>query len=340
MDYDTPSYLPHLYVCRVFVGLVIRHILRGMPLLTKMSLSTHPGVVHGPTWTFLCFALSLPRLREFEMTGLTFCPVVLPTETLEFDAGTCAPLTVFRYEAILACDRRYALSVEQDALSLVLAQVHCTLATFALPREPAPIPLISRCDWLNLRELKLREMRWTEPRTPIILLFANMPKLRSLVLELVVPEGAAPEAIWPSGLPATTAFPWPELEELTVGNPDPNDDLFANLPPCLWSLALPSCPRKCVKEWLWRYERGRHWFPPTFHLISASSLFRILERCWASGLRSLEIEYGADEREYDLLRHLATSFPNIASLAFYRYRRSGELVVSVVSCVHQETLNF
>ena len=91
MDHDTPSYLPHLYACRVSIGPVIRHILQQMPSLTGVSLSTHLGVVHGPTWTFLRLALSLPRLREFEMIGLTFCPVVLPTETLELEAGACPP---------------------------------------------------------------------------------------------------------------------------------------------------------------------------------------------------------------------------------------------------------
>ncbi len=54
----------------------------------------------------LRFALSLQRLRELEMAGMTFCPVVLPTETLELEDGTCAPLIVFRYKAILTPDRR------------------------------------------------------------------------------------------------------------------------------------------------------------------------------------------------------------------------------------------
>ena len=333
MDHDTPSYLPHLYACQVFIGPVIRHILQRMPSLSKISLCTSVGMAHGPSRTFLQLALSLPRLRQFEMTGLTFCPVVLPTETLELEVGACPPLTVFRYEAILTCDRRYVLSVERDALSLVLEQVHRTLTMLALPSEPAPISLMSRRHWPSLRKLKLRGMRWTEPWTPIVLLFANMPKLRSLALELVVPEGAAPKAIWPPEILSATTFPWPELEELTVGNPDPNNKLFANLPPCLRSLTLPSCPRKCVKEWLWRYECGRHLFPPTFHLISASNLLRILERCSASGLSNLEIEYGADEREYDLLRHIASSFPCLTSLTIYRYRRSEELVVPVVSLV-------
>ena len=333
MDYDTPSYLPHPYACQVFIGPVIRHILQQMPSLSKLSLCTDIGVVHGPSWTFLQLALSLPHLRQFEMTGLTFCPVVLPTETLELGDGTCAPLTAFRYEAILTRDRRYALAGEKDALSLVLERIHHSLAALALPSEPAPVTLMSRRHWPSLRELRLRGMRWAEPRTPIVLLFANMPKLRSLSLELAVPDGAAPEAIWPPGLASDTIFPWPELEGLTVANPNPNDELFANLPPCLRSLALPSCPRKCVKEWLWRYERGRHWFPPTLHLISASNLLRILVRCSASGLRSLEVEYSADEREYDLLRHLASSFSSTTSLTFCRYRRSEESVVSVVSCV-------
>ncbi|KAM5544836.1 hypothetical protein V8D89_001734, partial [Ganoderma adspersum] len=95
-----------------------------MPSLAKLSLRTHVGVVHGPYWTFLHFALSLPCLREFEMTGLTFCPVVLPDETLELEDGTCAPLTAFQYEAVLTRDQRYALSMERDALSLILTKIH------------------------------------------------------------------------------------------------------------------------------------------------------------------------------------------------------------------------
>ncbi|KAI1792100.1 hypothetical protein LXA43DRAFT_972700 [Ganoderma leucocontextum] len=308
--YDTPSHIPHLYVCRVFIGPVIKHVLQQMPSLAKLSLRTDIGVVHGPYWTFLQFALSLPRLE-----------IVLPTETLELEDGACAPLTAFRYEAILTRDRRYALSVEKDALALVLEQIHLTLITLALPSEPAPISSMSRYRWPNLRELKLRGMRWVEPRTPIVLLFANMPRLRSLALELVVPEDAVPEAIWPPGLPPDTTFPWPELEELTIANPDPDDELFAHLPSCLRTLALPSCPRKCRTLLV----------PAHFHLISASNLLGVLERCSASGLQHLEIEYGADGRECDLLRHLAIAFPDITSLTLYRYRQNEELVVLAVS---------
>nr|VWO95468.1 CifB [Ganoderma boninense] len=330
---EKPSYVPHLYVCRVFLGPVIQRVLKHMPSLTKLSLRTNRGVVHGPYWTFLNFALSLPRLREFEMIGLTFCPVVLPTESLQLESG--APLTAFRYEAFLTRDRAYARAAEKDALAVVLEKIHHSLVTLALPSEPAPIHLMSGISWPNLRELKLRGMRWAEPRTPLVLLFATMPHLRSLVLELVVPDDTSPEALWPRGLPRDTQFPWPELEELTVANPHPDDKLFAHLPESLRMLALPACPRKCVQPWLWRYEDGRHWFPrpPTFHLPSASDVLGILERCPAasrSRLTRLEMEYGADEGEGDLLRYLGIAFPNITSLTFYRYRRSEELVVPVV----------
>ncbi|PIL28115.1 hypothetical protein GSI_09766 [Ganoderma sinense ZZ0214-1] len=331
-DCEPPPGVPHVYVCRVFIGPVIQRVLKHMPSLAKLSLYTHSGVLHGPSWTFLRFALSdLPRLREFEMTGLTFCPLVLPPESLELE--TCAPLTAFRYEAILTRGRKFAVSAEKDALSLVLGQVHDTLVTLALPSEPAPVALMSRCTWPNLRELKLRGTRWAEPRTPIVLLFATMPHLRSLVLELVVPEDASPEAIWPPGLPQSTEFPWPELEELTVANPHPSDELFTHLPPSLRTLALPACPRKCARPWLWQFEDGRHWFPrvPTFHLSLGSDVLGILERCSrsASRLRHLEIEYGADEREGDLLRHIGVAFPDLTSLSLYRYRQSEELVVPV-----------
>ena len=291
------------------------------------------GVVHGPYWTFLRFALSLPHLREFEMTGLTFCPVVLPDETLELEDGTFAPLTVFRYEAILTRDRTFALSVEKDALSLVLAKIHRTLATLSLPSEPAPISLMSSVDWPNLRELKLRGVRWPQPSTPLVLLFANMPRLQSLVLELRIPDDGDPQAVWPPGLPRGTQFPWPELEELTVANPHPADQLFAHMPPSLRKLALPSCPRKCVEEWLWLCEDLYPLLTHAFYSLKASNLLGVLERAGSSTstLRHLEIEYDADERETDLLRYLVAAFPGLSSLTLYRYRRSEETVVRVVS---------
>ena len=146
-------------MCQGFVGPVIQHALRKMPL-TKLSPGrTHSGIVHGPYWTFLRFALSLPHLREFEMTGFTFCPVVLPNEALELEGENCTALTTFRYEAILTRGQKYAFLEEKDTLSLVLENIHHSLATLALPSEPAPIPLMSQWDWPSLRELKLRRMR-------------------------------------------------------------------------------------------------------------------------------------------------------------------------------------
>ncbi|KAM5544065.1 hypothetical protein V8D89_002251 [Ganoderma adspersum] len=333
IHYRTPSYVPHLYVCQAFIGPVIQYILRQMSSLTKLSLRTHMGVVHGPYWTFLRFALSLPRLRDFEMTGLTFCPVILPDETLELEDGSLAPLTAFRYEAILTRDRTFALSVEKDALSLVLAKIHRSLTTLALPSEPAPIALMSSVDWPNLRELKLRGMRWPQPSTPLVLLFANMPRLRSLVLELRIPDEGDPEAVWPRGLPPGMTFPWPKLEELTVANPHPADGLFAHLPPSLRKLALPSCPRKCVEEWLWLCEDLYPLLPHAFYLLKASDLLGVLERSPISRLEHLEIEYDADEKETDLLRYLAIAFPGLSSLTLYRYRRSEETVVRVEELV-------
>ncbi|PIL28098.1 hypothetical protein GSI_09749 [Ganoderma sinense ZZ0214-1] len=328
-----PSHIPHLYVCEEFLGPVVQRTLRQMPLLTKLSLCTRQGVVHGPYWSFLRFALSLPRLREFEMVGLTFCPVVLPDEPFDLEGGACASLTVFRYEAILTRGRKYAISVEKDALALVLEKTHHSLVILALPSEPAPISLMARLDWPNLRELRLRGMRWSAPRTPLVLLFANMPKLRSLALELRIPDDGDPEAVWPPGLPRGTKLPWPELEHLTVANPHPDDEFFAHLPPGLRTLALPSCPRECARDWLWACENPYCLLAHTFHLLPASRLLDVLKRCSASGLRHLEIEYGADEREHDLLRFLAAAFPGLSSLSIYRYRGSRETVVCVEDVV-------
>ena len=113
--------------------------------------------------------------------------------------------------------------------------------------------------------------------------------------------------------------------------PQPGDELFAHLPQGLRTLALPSCPHKCVKEWLWACEGRYSWFPHTFHLLTALDLLGVLERCLTRELTRLEIEYGADERECDLLRYLVIASPGLFSLTLYRYRRREEAVVCVVS---------
>ncbi|KAM5544835.1 hypothetical protein V8D89_001733 [Ganoderma adspersum] len=193
---------------------------------------------------------------------------------------------------------------------------------------------MSNVNWPNLRELKLCGMWWPELRTPLVLLFANMPRLRSLTLELRIPDDGDPEAVWPPRLPHGTTFPWPELEELMVTNPHPADELFTQLPPGLQMLALPSCPCKCVKKWLWRYEHQYPLFQHTFYLLKASDLLGILERCSPSGLRHLKIEYGADKRESDLLRYLGTAFPRLSSLTVYWYWKRDKIVIHVEDVVH------
>ena len=70
-----------------------------------------------------------------------------------------------------------------------------------------------------------------------------------------------------------------------------------------------------------------HFLPP----VTTLDLLSVPERCSTPRLTRLGIEYGADQRDYDLVRYLAVAFPGLSSLTLYRYRRREETVVCVVS---------
>ncbi|KAM5544101.1 hypothetical protein V8D89_002287 [Ganoderma adspersum] len=178
----------------------------------------------------------------------------------------------------------------------------------------APINALSVEPWPRLRELVLQGQLPEGLSSPFITLLSGMPKLRVLRLMFALPPGVDRLPVWPRGV--ETSFPWPELEELVLSFPNPYDQLYSSLPPCLSRLSLRCCPHHCVRE---RVDR------PVWHspIISASEMHQVLSRSPLPHLVHLQLEYRADDADGPLLRHVTAAFPGLLTLEVHRFRPEG-----------------
>ncbi|EJF56091.1 hypothetical protein DICSQDRAFT_15463, partial [Dichomitus squalens LYAD-421 SS1] len=215
-------------------------------------------------------------------------------------------IKTFRYEvpsfrvSSWGTRERYPFHSEEEMLCRVLERLRHSVEMLALSSEPAPIQTMAQWRWPKLRELKLTGERWAEPLTPVVSLFAKMPHLRKLALELTLVRGQLSQVppLWPRGY--IGAFPWPNLTHLSLSHPHPEDELFTNLPSALRSLSLCCHPHKWQKLLLGGSGTVHHRYK--YVVLDSSKMLIILSRCRTPQLTHLELEYNADEGENDLLR--------------------------------------
>ncbi|PIL28347.1 hypothetical protein GSI_09498 [Ganoderma sinense ZZ0214-1] len=164
-----------------------------------------------------------------------------------------------------------------------------------------------------------------------------MPSLQSLALELSEPKNApvpSSGVIWPKGLSAT--LPWPNLETLRISHPDPADDIYANLPSSLRALSLRLWPHECIQI----FDENQPYQPPSWYesrkhrrwdcpLLTPDNLALVLQKCDSSLLSTLELEYGVDAHEPELLRTLAVKFPHLTTLEIHRFWSRGGYRIEV-----------
>ncbi|KAM5544831.1 hypothetical protein V8D89_001729 [Ganoderma adspersum] len=186
----------------------------------------------------------------------------------------------------------------------------------------APINALGVEPWPRLRELVLQGQLPEGIRNPFITLLSGMPNLRVLRLMFALPPGVDRLPVWPRGV--ETPFPWPELEELVLSFPTPDDQIYASLPSCLRRLSLRCCPHHCVRE---RVDRPV-WRSP---ILSASEMLRVHSRSPLPHLDHLQLEYRADDADASLLRYLTTAFPGLLTLELHRFRPEGVDEIPVVS---------
>ncbi|PIL28097.1 hypothetical protein GSI_09748 [Ganoderma sinense ZZ0214-1] len=314
------------WLCGIMSATFLRDTLRAMPLLRSVSLQIRAREVHGIGWDSLAAVLSTPQLRSFTVGTFLFSPREAPPETWAGD--TLAPITTFRYEQRVFRSVLRAYPVQQDTLAFVLTRLHRSLESLLLPIEVAPMAVLAHTQWPQLRELSLNgEFRpSTGDTAPWISLFSGMSKLRVLNLTLALPKGVDRKQLvfWPRGY--ESRLPWPDLEALTISFPDPEDQIFAHLPPSLRRLSLRCTPHHCLQLWEWREHSYRH--SPILH---ASEMLEILRRLSTPLLDSLQVEYRADDADDDLMCCITERFPHVRVLELHRFQASRDDPVPMTS---------
>ncbi|TFK94548.1 hypothetical protein K466DRAFT_657735 [Polyporus arcularius HHB13444] len=316
-------------ICGALANPTLHHALHSMPHLSTVivcPVESH-AFGHGLSWETLCSLLSLPQLNRLVLDWhVHMCP--RPPDATSLQRQPSTPLSCLEY-LLPSIRSQYSRPSEIEAVDRLLRLLHLSLETLSLPTEPASMDTIALLDWPHLRELKLRGLHWTSPHLPIVSLFANMPNLRVLSLELMEQEGASATALWPQGFPAS--YPWPYLESLSISHPDPDDKIYAHLPPTLQTLMLRSWPHQCIRRWQELNHEPDMLSAPHRSPASPSSLLRILRSCYTPHLRKLGVEYCSDGNEGPLLSHIASNFPRLTSLELQRYRLDGDDDIPVLN---------
>ena len=317
------------FFCPILGGPQLQSGLKHLSSLRKLSLAPSGSwVLHGVRWDTLKSILSLPRLEELSIHGLMLSPGLAENATREaLEVPSLDHIQSFRYEtpsfrvSSWGTRESYPFTSEEIMLRRVLEKLHNTVESLTLSSEPAPIPAMAQWEWPRLRELTLIGERWAEPRTPLVSLFDNMPRLRKAVFDLSLVRGYLTDALplWPRGL--RTKFPWPDLTHLSLSHPHTEDEVFDHLPPTLRSLSLCYYPHKSEKLWLNGLPTLPHRYK--YPVLDASEMLSILIRCRNPQLTHLKLEYDAGEREHDLLEYLSVAFSRLRSLQVHRYRNTG-----------------
>ncbi|KAI0634077.1 hypothetical protein C8Q77DRAFT_1256805 [Trametes polyzona] len=316
-------------LCKLYNATFFAKVLNRMPRLHVVSFTLEATSAHGLPWSAVRAVLTIPHLRKLSFHFLHLAPSLQPGEELAL--ASCAPLTTFY---LFLPDGRYTgacTPLEREALALILRLTCNSLEHLTLPSDEAPVhDMFTTLEWSHLCTLHMRgePLSVGSHPVPYVSLFARMPHLQRLELELGQPIDVNPRPFWPSGFVAD--WPLPELRHLTLSCPQVDDLVYSALPSSLRSLSLRYAPHyitKALKETK-GFIRGdsRWWWP----LLWSSEVLRILRLCRLPALEHLEIEYLADDADDELLTYLGEAFPQLTSLVILRYRARDQTNVPLV----------
>ena len=307
-----------------------------MPKLYALTIMRTSIVEHGVRWSALRSLVALPQLHELNVRGL----LISPREASIPDphADTIAPISSIRYVLKDYRDRPRFHRTERDALASVLGAVSRTLETLEMPMDPVPFQTILNAHWPRLRELRLCGELSEHLPLPFIAILSGMPQLRVLSLDLAITPTTDHRPLWPPEF--STSYPWPELQELSVSFPHPEDQLYSNLPPTLSKLSLCCWPHVYEQshpwyEWLTHPTEDLGWQQ---HVLTSSQTLKILSQCRVRHLTQFAVEYRAGAEDSDMLSHLAISFPQLQTLQLIRYRDPADPEIPVVSLFCDQTM--
>ncbi|TBU37639.1 hypothetical protein BD309DRAFT_994977 [Dichomitus squalens] len=309
-------------ICGVISSAFLKDALRAMPRLRSVRVGFLGKEEHGLGWDAIDAILSASQLREFTITTSLFSPREAPGREIPLDHF--ARLTTFHYARHTSHFGLHG-DVQRESLAVVVEILNLSLERLRLPSDLAPIATLASLPWPRLRELKLDGAYPPNLDVPLIYVISRMPNLRKLALLFSLPwDGQSQkQAVWPRE--CSLDFLFPDLEELAISYPDPEDCLYSHLPPTLRRLSLQCCPHHCIH--VWKPGTSRYWRSPIPH---ASHLWRILSNVKAPLLQHLQLEYITDHADGALLESIATSFPTMSSLEIHRFRDGENAKVHIV----------
>ena len=165
--------------------------------------------------------LVTPQIRHLTVDGYLYHPCSPIPLTITLHGG--APIISFKQSMHSFREDPRAYPSEAALLSILLPKYRRCLDKLEIPAENAPLKEFYKRDWPSLRELTLYGECEITP-VPFVSVLARLPQLRSLQLQFAIRTTPLRRAIWPRGF--SSSFPWPHLERLYIGNPDPEDELW------------------------------------------------------------------------------------------------------------------
>ncbi|RDX52518.1 hypothetical protein OH76DRAFT_1400310 [Lentinus brumalis] len=305
------------------------HLLDCFPFLFSVSFERF----HELPWSILSLCFSRPRITSIsfdhgaDLTG----PDSTPSE--EVDTASLR-ITRFLYDVRLWRDmdgwinprlppsrrnRDLLISRESQSLSALVPQMNHTLTQLLLPMESAPIVKMAQLSWSKLRELSISGLYWTSEQVESLpILLGALPRLEKLSVrirrELYQSEGRPPIL----GQHSTPRSVLSGMHSLTVAYPNPDDDIFIIDTSRLRHLSICDWPRHYNSLIYRRRYSPRSAYP----ILSSAECLSVLRRMDLPTLSSLELVYLTSESgtDDDLLRYVATAFPQLSHLELHRYR--------------------
>ncbi|KAH9924264.1 uncharacterized protein BXZ73DRAFT_103553 [Epithele typhae] len=265
--------------------------------------------------------LAIKTLCNLQVDGDLHHPLYHKSEDEQFEIH--APLTYFSHvldEFRPQCRGHISETLLLKYLILPLCK---NMESLELPVESAPLQEMGDHDWSQLRSLKLYGFppSATALGCPLLGTLVRMPHLRSLSLQFHVPPSGDVEPIWPPKW-ADAPFPWPELEELFITNPIPEDGLWSRLPPTLRTLSMREWPPRWdhdhFRERVRDDEEKQSEYQARDTALSTAALCRILRQCRLPSLTSLGLGYTVYSGDGELVTYVGSAFPLLRVLGLYR----------------------
>ncbi|KAI8983360.1 hypothetical protein BD414DRAFT_490684 [Trametes punicea] len=277
-------------------------------------------------WAVLRQILSVPHVRALRIRGQLLSHLESDRDYHNFPS---CPLEIWHHIR----DDRYrqhprVCLADMRFYRTLAARINDSARSLLIPFEAAPLEVMSSVHWPRLQELQLVGAQNVDVgvEQSLFEVLAGMPKLRRLVLEQAHDAKTLHRPIWPQD--STRSLSWPDLEELVLSHPHPDDKIFEHLPSSLKHLSLRCWPRHYL---FFHYPELRSmrcsgWSSP---ILTSSEMLRVLSVSALTQIARLEIEFVEDDGDSDLFRCLPHAFPRLEYLKIHRYRRQGSRDVPV-----------